>query len=51
MKYQYRIEHWSSFLRNKVQIEYDLNRLGEEGWELINIDLEKDWYYFKKAVE
>lgn len=49
-KYQYKVEHWSSFLRDRTQIEYSLNRLGEEGWELISVDSEKDWYLFRKQA-
>ncbi|MDK9706890.1 MAG: DUF4177 domain-containing protein [Desulforhopalus sp.] len=35
--------------RSKLEIfESELNNLGQQGWELVSVDMEDRWYYFKR---
>lgn len=48
-KYSYKIEYIPQY-SGKDEIERRLNKLGEEGWELVQYSVDLNWYFLRKKA-
>lgn len=47
-KFEYKVLYINTALCGKETVEYQLNELGKEGWELVTVDIKYGWYYMMR---